>query len=127
MERIYLFGIIFLLSLIIFFICNSNSSRSTFGAESTSILPTISKDTTLIFYAPWCGYCKNSMTEFELAVAGGNGKIVLIDATKDTGKELADKRGVTGFPTIMKGGVIYNGDRIAGDKDVDGIIKFSKS
>lgn len=127
MERIYLFGIIFLLSLFIFFICNSNSSRSTFGADSISILPTISKDTTLIFYAPWCGYCKDSMDYFKEAVDDGNGKIVLIDATKDTGKELADKLGVKGYPTIMKGdGTVYNGDR-KNVKDNGGIIEFSKS
>jgi thiol-disulfide isomerase/thioredoxin len=124
MERIYLIGIIILLSFVIFFICNSNSSRSTFGAESTSILPTVSKDTTLIFYAPWCGHCKNNMKYFKEAVDGGDGKIVLIDATEVTGKELADKHDVKGFPTIMKGdGTVYNGER----KDVDGIIEFSKS
>ena len=123
MERIYLIGIIILLSLIIFFICNSNSSRSTFGAESTSILPTISKDTTLIFYAPWCGYCKNNMKYFEKAVATGDGKIVLIDATDKSNEKLIEKYDVKGFPTIMKGSVIYNGER----KDVDGIVEFSKS
>ena len=123
MERIYLFGIIFLLSLIIFFICNSNSSRSTFGADSTSILPTISKDTTMIFYAPWCGYCKDNMKYFKLAVDGGDGKIVLIDATDKSNEKLTKKYNVTGYPTIMKDRVTYNGDR----KDVDGIIKFSKS
>ena len=107
------------------FICKS--SRSTFGAESTSILPPISKDTTMIFYAPWCGHCKNSMPEFEKAVDGGDGKIVLIDATKDTGKELALKYNVEGFPTIMKGDkTVYNGERKAGN-DKSGIIEFSKS
>ena len=100
-----------------------NGSRSTFGAESTSLLPPISKDTTMIFYAPWCGHCKDNMKYFEKAVAGGDGKIVLIDATEGTGKELAYEHKIEGFPTIMKGSTVYNGER----KDVDGIIKFSES
>ena len=121
MERIYLIGIIILLSLFIFFICKSNNV-STFGADATSQLPTISKDTTMIFHAPWCGHCKNSMEEFKQAVKDGNGKVVLIDSTDESNTGLVTEYGVNGFPTIMKGGVKYSGERKA-----DAIVKFSKS
>jgi thiol-disulfide isomerase/thioredoxin len=121
MENHYLIGIIILLFIVILFICNS--SRSTFGSDATSSLPTISKDTTLIFHAPWCGYCIESMSYFKEAVARGDGDIVLIDSTDDLNKDLVKKYGIVGFPTIIKGNVKYSGDR----KDIDGIVKFSKS
>ena len=71
-----LFAIISVLIIIIFFICSSSSK---FGSDSISIAPTISNDSVLIFYAPWCGYCKDKMDEFKRAAAEGNGKIILID------------------------------------------------
>ena len=114
--------IIIILIIGLMFVCRS---KDTFGT-STSILQPISKDATLIFYAPWCKYCKDSMKYFEEAVADGDGKIILIDATESTGKKLALEYGVTGYPTIMKNSVTYNGNR----NNVDGkggIIEFSKS
>ena len=113
--------IIFILAILIIMLCKS---RSTFGAgksfEKTSIPPSISDDSVLIFYAPWCGYCKNSMTDFKNAVARGQGKIVLIDATEDSNKALAEQYGVQGYPTIMKG----NGELFEGDRTEDKIVEF---
>ena len=106
------------LIIIIFFICSSSSK---FGSDSISIAPTISNDSVLIFYAPWCGYCKDKMDEFKRAAAEGNGKIILIDSTDDSNKEIVKKYGITGFPTIIKAdGTIYKGDR-----NVDDIKKFA--
>lgn len=110
----------------IFLIMLCTNCKSTFGAgsskESTSIKPTINKDSTLIFYAPWCGHCKNAMPEFEKAVEGGNGNIFLIDATDSKNEELA--KGIKGFPTITKNGntKTFNGARTAED-----IVKFSEN
>ncbi|KAF8340496.1 protein disulfide isomerase [Cantharellus anzutake] len=56
------------------------------------------------FYAPWCGHCKNLAPIYEqLADAFSSSKdkvkIVKVDADGE-GKELGQKYGVTGFPTL---------------------------
>ena len=95
--------IIFLLGVSILFICKGG--KSTFGAntESTSIKPNITNDSVLIFYAPWCGHCTNSMPIFKKAVASGNGKVILIDSTDPKNDDIVKKYKVTGYPTIVKG------------------------
>ena len=113
-----LFAIISVLIIIIFFICSSSSK---FGSDSISIAPTISNDSVLIFYAPWCGHCKNSMDEFKKAAAEGKGKIILIDTTDNSNKDIVEKHGVTGFPTIMK----TDGTKYTGERTADEIKKFA--
>jgi thiol-disulfide isomerase/thioredoxin len=116
--------IILMLTILILMLCKN---RSTFGAGSTtvktSVNPAISDDSVLIFYAPWCGYCKNSMRDFKNAVARGQGKVILIDATEDSNKDLAEQYGVQGFPTIIKGNrEPFNGP----DRSEESIIEFLK-
>ena len=113
-----LFAIISVLIIIIFFICSSSSK---FVSDSISIAPTISNDSVLIFYAPWCGYCKDKMGEFKKAVTEGNGKIILIDTTNDSNKDIKEKYNITGFPTIIKG----NGEKYSGERTADDIKKFA--
>ena len=78
--------------------------KSTFGAEEVSPVDNnkATKDTVFIFFAPWCGYCNNAKTEFELAEEMGKGKVKLIDATDKENSELVEKFKVNGFPTIVK-------------------------
>jgi len=70
---------------------------------SVSVKPSISKDSVLIFYAPWCGYCKKDMSKFKEAVKQGNGKVILIDADEPENEKLRMEYGVQGYPTIVKG------------------------
>ena len=49
------------------------------------------------------------MAEFEKAVESGNGKIILVNG--DENRELMQKYGVQGFPTIMKGNNVHKGGR----------------
>jgi thiol-disulfide isomerase/thioredoxin len=82
----------------------------------------IKDDTVLIFYATWCGYCKNAMPGFKEAVTRGKGKVILVDA--DQNKDLVTKYKIKGFPTIIKG----NGDEYKEPtRDADSIIKFLES
>jgi len=75
--------------------------------------------TVLIFYAPWCGHCKNSMDDFNKA-CNKNDKIRLINS--DEKPDLVEKHGVKGFPTIMK----KNGETYSGDRSADSILEFAK-
>ena len=109
--------------LIINNICKSGfeENKSTSIVKGGDKLNTITDDTVLIFYAPWCGYCKKSMDEFEKAVEEGNGNILLINSDAEDNKDLLKKHKIEGFPTIVKGnGTVYNGDRTSKD-----IVEFS--
>jgi len=117
-----LLGLIFLLVLGMFFICSSKSSFGGGNLDTTSVMPNISDSSVLIFYAPWCGYCKMSMDEFQKAVAQGQGNIVLIDATDSNNTSLVSKYNIKGFPTIIKG----DGTKYTGSRKADDIIDFSK-
>jgi thiol-disulfide isomerase/thioredoxin len=127
-----LLGIIFFLGVVIFMICSSKK-KSTFGSnsssftagvtESTSVKPKIADDSVLIFYAPWCGHCKNSMDEFKKAVEGGQGKVILIDSTDEANASLSEEYGIKGFPTIIRG----DKSKFSGSRTADDIIDFSKN
>ena len=96
-----------------------NRNRSTFGDSGSG-------DTTAkvyIFYAPWCGFCKESMDKFNDAVIRGNGQIVLVDSTDDANKALVEKYGISGYPTIIK----ENGIKYSGDRSADSILTFART
>ena len=82
----------------------------------------ITSDTVLIFYAKWCGHCKNSMPEFKKAVGQGKGKVILVDSDKN--RDLVDKYKVKGFPTIIKGDKTEYKEK---SRNAESIIKFLQS
>jgi len=122
MNKFVIIGLC-LLFLAIIFTCKSKLTAIANGTTPTSNKKdTITSDTVMIFYAPWCGHCKNSLSEFTEASEQGNGKILLFNSDDPDTKFLLKKYEVGGFPTIMKGdGQIYDGPRRAKD-----IIDFSK-
>jgi thiol-disulfide isomerase/thioredoxin len=81
----------------------------------------ISSETTLIFYAPWCGHCKKSMKDFKEAVSKSYGTIKLINSDEEP--ELVVKYNIKGFPTIMK----MSGQKYTGDRSSESILDFANS
>ncbi len=96
------------------YMCKSKSffqQNETLSTPVTAKSESINNNSVLIFYAPWCGYCKKSMPEFKKAAQAENG-IMLVNADLDENKSLAKKYNVKGFPTIVRGdGTVYTGDR----------------
>ena len=111
--------------LIIWYTC-----KSSFGAEvskstdASSKIDSITPDTVLIFFAPWCGHCKSSMGDFKKAVESSNGKVMMInsDDTDPKVKDLMKKNNIKGFPTIKKA----DGTEFKGPRTADAIQKFSE-
>eukprot|EP01006_Ploeotia_vitrea_P032027 TRINITY_DN64304_c0_g1_i1.p1 TRINITY_DN64304_c0_g1~~TRINITY_DN64304_c0_g1_i1.p1 ORF type:complete len:433 (-),score=85.37 TRINITY_DN64304_c0_g1_i1:97-1233(-) len=54
----------------------------------------------VMFYAPWCGHCKNAAPEFSKAAKSVKDVIKMGVVDADQHKELGGRFGVRGFPTI---------------------------
>ncbi|PIN05871.1 Thioredoxin/protein disulfide isomerase [Handroanthus impetiginosus] len=81
------------------------------------------KDVLVEFYAPWCGHCKNLAPTYEKVATAFKLEedVVIANVDADKYKDLAEKYGVSGYPTLKffpkgnKAGEDYDGGRDLND------------
>jgi thiol-disulfide isomerase/thioredoxin len=76
-----------------------------------------------MYYAPWCGHCRNAKPEFEKLIDHAdkhliNGKKIIckmVNCEAEENKDVAKKEDIHGYPTFKlkssKRKEVYNGDR----------------
>lgn len=85
------------------------------------------KDVLVEFYAPWCGHCKHLAPIYEKVASVFNldEHVVIANLDADQHKDLAEKYGVSGYPTLKffpkgnKAGEDYEGGR-----ELDDFVNF---
>lgn len=57
----------------------------------------------IMFYAPWCGYCKQLKPEYAAAATELKGQSVMaaIDVNRPENSGVRKKYNITGFPTML--------------------------
>ncbi len=77
-------------------------------------------------YAPWCGHCKTAKPEFEKLMQSYKGPTKMMMINGDENKEMTQKMGVKGFPTLRyyPNGLSENYEEYNGERTADAMEKF---
>lgn len=82
----------------------ASSVKHLIGSQDLEVfLKTEKKPSLVMFYAPWCGHCKNMKPELAAAAIEVKGKYVLAGMDVDTPDSygVREQFNITGFPTII--------------------------
>uniref|UniRef100_A0AAF5PVN3 Thioredoxin domain-containing protein n=2 Tax=Wuchereria bancrofti TaxID=6293 RepID=A0AAF5PVN3_WUCBA len=87
------------------------------------------KPVLIMFYAPWCGFCKRLKPEFSAAADQLKGKIVLagMDLTYRGNEVIAKQFSIDGYPTLEYFEDGIHKFRYKGQNSKDGIIEWLKN
>lgn len=86
----------------------------------------------VLFYAPWCDYCKQIMPELNKLAAlyardGAEVAFTRVDATDETNTQIAKQMKVNGFPTlayIPKGYGVEKSSQYSGERSLVAMLNF---
>ncbi|XP_012263633.2 protein disulfide-isomerase A5 [Athalia rosae] len=95
----------------------------------TKLLKKETQPILIMFYAPWCGYCKQLKPEYASAATELKGHSIMaaIDVNRPENSGIRKKYNITGFPTML---YFHNGVQkytYDGDNKKDGLVKFMKN
>jgi len=79
----------------------------------------------ILYFAPWCGYCKKLMPTWNSLKKKMGAKVQFTEINCDDNKEMCTRAGIIGYPTIRlitKDKKVINYE---GDKSEEDLIKFA--
>ena len=83
----------------------------------------------IMFYAPWCGFCKRMKPDYQVAATEmkGQGTLAALDVTRPDNNKIGKKYNITGFPTLL---YFHNGELqypYPGDNNKQALVSFMQN